>query len=95
MYYSIGERNKILVHISNQDCMDFVVSTLCTCKFQVHKPSNKDNQYLFHTCMSHMFHTFQFLWLLYSCNKITMTQIQISPRKLDGIFSNISHQMMI
>jgi uncharacterized membrane protein YbjE (DUF340 family) len=31
----------------------------------------------------------------YSCDKITMTQIQISHRNLNGFFSNISNQMMI
>ena len=31
----------------------------------------------------------------YSCNKITMTKIQISCQNSNGFFSNISHQMMI
>ena len=32
---------------------------------------------------------------LYSCNKITTTQIQISRQNWNGFFSNNSHQMMI
>ena len=32
---------------------------------------------------------------LYSCNKITTTQIQISRQKLKYFFANFSHQMMI
>ena len=33
--------------------------------------------------------------LTYSCNKITMTQVQISRQSGNGSFSSISHQMMI
>ena len=33
--------------------------------------------------------------LLYSCNKITTTQIQNFRQNWNGLFSNISHQMMI
>ena len=33
--------------------------------------------------------------MIYSCNKITKTRIQISRQNRFGFFSNISNQMMI
>ena len=36
-----------------------------------------------------------FNYIRYSCNKIIITQIQISCQNWNGFFSNISHQMMI
>ena len=42
-----------------------------------------------------LIHSTIYFFFSYSCNKITTTQIQISRQNWNGLFSNISHQIMI